>query len=366
MNRRMTRGLAVLGCLVAVSATTVTVVVKSSMDSSAAAAQAAGGTGVPAPDVLRYWGDTKRAISPLLLYVRQLPSEISTVQNNGNRISATQAHQARGMAESFATARDLVGRIEPPASAPAGLAELLQVACQLYRESAFTLTELSVAPRASSGAAVVRRAASLEAIGDRLFDQVRRVLAIDAIGAEQTPVEYHYAPPVPALTTLTGSATPASSDGRDLDEQLRSAGVLIARASTGGAAVTPATTWRELQQIARDLEGARTPSSEDVIAVRLAVALAILAEDAPVHGGHGSADELLMLSNDIWNQARSLSTAPHPAVSRLAVPRTSRAQVWTGGAFGGRPPALIPGQDLASGLPGGLPPIDPAAILGGR
>jgi hypothetical protein len=362
MNRRVTRGLAVLGCVVVVSAATSVIVEASTRDSkdSAGAALVASDAGLPSAEVVKYWNDTKTALSPLLLYVRLLPKAIQGIQDNKGAANDSQLNQAAVMGENFATSRDLVGRIAVPASAPAGVGELLQVACQLYRQSSLTLTELKGVP---ARLAVAQRAASLQVIGDRLFDQARRVLHIDAVAANQAPVEYRYAPPVPALVDLTGTAA-QPGDAANVDEALRSARLLIERASTGRSEA-PAASFRALQGVAGGLETDSVGQGEDVIGARLAIALALRAEGAKVDGQSPSADSLLMLSNDVWNQSRTLSPAPHPALTMLNAPKRDRSQVWTGGDFNGKPPALAPGQDVGSGVPGGLPKLDPAQILKG-
>lgn len=364
MNQRVFRGLAALGCVVALSATTLAVAGARADDDKTSAALVASGAGLPPAEVSKFWNDSKNALSPLLLYVRLLPQAIEGVQDADGSANKSQINQARVMAENFATARDLVGRIAVPASAPAGVGEILQVACQLYRQSALALTELAPASPGPASLATAQRAASLQAIGDRLFDQARRVLRIDAVGEGQAPVEYRYAPPVPAVADLTGEPAPALVGKADLDEDLRSAAVLISRASAGKAGA-PATTFTALRNIATGLESSPGTQGEDVLGARLAIALALIAEGAKVSRQPESADALLMLSNDVWNQSRTLSPEPHPALRQLDAPIRSRSQVWTGGEFNGTPPALAPGQDVGSGLSNGLPKLDPTQILKG-
>jgi hypothetical protein len=364
MNRRVVSGLAVLGCVAAVSATTLATVGASTDDSRASTALAAGDNRLPTAEVVKYWADSKVALSPLLVYVRQLPKAIEGVQDDNGSAVKPQMNQAAVMAENFATARDLVGRIAVPATVPAGVGELLQIACQLYRQSALALTELKPAAPGPASLAIAQRAASLQAIGDRLFDQARRVLRVDAVGEGQAPVEYRYAPPVPAVADLTGAPAPALSGEQNLDEDLRSAAVLISGASSGKVDA-PVTTFAALRNIASALEINTVDQGEDILGARLAIALALIAEGAKVDRQPGSADELLMLSNNLWNQSRTLSPEPHPALRQLDAPTRTRSQVWTGGEFNGRPPALAPGQDVGSGLSKGLPKVDPTEILKG-
>ncbi len=360
---RMVRGLAALGCCAAVTATSLGVIATSD-DGRSGAGLVASGRNLPSDEVLKYWADSKAALPPLLLYVRQLPLSIQAVRDTKGEASDSQLRQAKVMADSFATARDLVGRIAVPASAPAGVGELLQVACQLYRQSALTLRELRTARDAAARVEVGTRAAGLQAVGDRLFDQVRRVLAIDVIGQDQAPAEFRYAPPVPAVTDLPGTVPPAAAGPVDLDLALSAARSILEQESTGSLDVTAASR-RALASIAHTLELESVGQGEDVIGARLAIALALIAQSAEADGQAKSAGSILMISNDVWNQARTLSEKPHPALEVLGAPMVKRSQVWTGGQFDGSPPALAPGQDVGSGVPGGLPEIDPTQILKG-
>lgn len=361
MNSALARGLAALGCVAAISATGLGVVAASSDDGGRAQAAT---VAMPSTEVLKYWTDAKTALSPLLLHVRQLPLSIKSVQDAQGSASDAQLRQAGVMAESFATARDLVGRIAVPATAPSGVGELLQVACQLYRQSALALPEIKSATAGPDRLAIAARAAALQAIGDRVFDQARRVLAIDAVGPNQAPVEYRYVPPVPAVADLPGAPVAENSAPADLDRDLRAAAAIIGEAGAGTTA-TPVAHVRSLRTIARALELGPAGRGEDVTAARLAISVAIVAEAADAVGQTKSTAALFLVSNDVWNLATTLNSKPHPAIEQLPAPKLERSAVWSGGAFDGRPPALKPGEDVGSGLPGGLPAIDPTQILKG-
>jgi hypothetical protein len=312
------------------------------------------------PQVLAYFNDLEKGLAPLLMYVRALPGTITALQKAGTA-TTSQLNQAGYMAESFATARDLVGRIAVPAQAPPAVGELMQVACQLYRQSALALTELRTA-RGPTASSVLRRSAALHELGDRVIDQVRRVLAVDRAGAEQANVEYRYAPPVPAVAVVAGQAGPSAATSRSVTTALREARRILDRQTTGldGAAGLVA-----LHALASSLEQSKGAAGEDVVGARIAILLALLAEDASLNGSGESSDALLMLSNDVWAQARTLTRKARAELSPLAPPRLAREHVWTGGAFNGTPPPLKPGQDVGAGLPGGLPAVDPSKILRG-
>jgi hypothetical protein len=356
MHRNLARGLALLACAAVVSGGAVTAV-HATDDRSARRVAYSGG---PPPQVLAYWRDTRIALSPLLLYVRILPESIKAIDGAGGHANAAQVRQAGVMAESFATARDLVGRLAVPAQAPAGTGELLQVACQLYRQSALALTELRGADSAAgAGSAIVRRAALLQTVGDRLIDQVRRVLAIDSVGQRQAPMEFRYAPPVPSVAEVTGSsavAAPAAPLGSYLSA---ARAVLAADPNAHSAKQARAVLSTALAGLAADVNA----GSEDVIGARLAIVLGLVAQSARLDQHAGSAAALYTLSQDVWNAGRTLTPVPHAQIEPIQLSAAARLRVWTGGAFHGRPPALKSGEDVGAGLPGGLPAIDPSQIL---
>lgn len=362
-QRRIVRRVAVLGCAVAVAAAGVTVTRQAQDRSSHDQRLTAHGSAIPA--ILSYYADTRTALSPLLLYVRVLPKTIAALEAQGGRVSDTQVEQAGYMADSFATARDLVGRLTVPAQAPSGVGELMQIACELYRQSALSITELKTVSPGESGIAVLTRAGSLQAIADRVIDQVRRVLEIDRVGDDEAPAEYQFAPPVPALKDLVGRPAEGLGKTSSLTSSLRTAGLLIADTSSGRGSESPAAALSSLESVVAALEKSPQHQAEDVLGARLAIALALIAEQARVESQTSSVDAVLMLSNDLWNQARTLSAKPNSAIQHLGATKLSRSEVWTGGLFKGNPPPLKPGQDIGADVPGGLPKIDPAQILKG-
>jgi hypothetical protein len=352
----MMRGAAALGVLLLVSGATAAAVELSRdepVSSTAAAPQ-------PSAEVLKYWADARSALSPLLVYVRILPEAINALEGADGRAKKGQVSQAKDMAESFATARDLVGRLPAPPSVSGNVSELLQVACQLYRQAALEVATLSGDQARPSAFATLRRATSLHLIADRLIDQSRRVLNIDAATAAQAPIELRYAPPVPSLAEITGVADPLDSASRSVADSLAAAREQLAMA----AAVAPAHA-SELTAAAAALEQSDDVRGEDVVGARLAILLGLVADDARAAEQGEVAAALQLLSADVWNAARTLVARPHPAMTSLGDLGGARSKVWTGGAFDGKPPALKPGEDIGSGLPGGLPNVDPVQILRG-
>jgi hypothetical protein len=330
---------------------------KGSIDASATTAE-------PSPETLVYFSQLRRGLSPLLLHVRALPATITALERARGVATTSQLNQAGYMAESFATARDLVGRLRVPPQAPQAVGELMQLSCELYRRSALALVELRTVAPGEAALVVVRRADALHVIGDRIIDQVRRVLAVDRAGADAAHIEYRYAPPVPDVAELTGSTAPLGVARGSVRSDLEDAAALLDRLSSGLGRPT-ADDVRTLTNVAMRLQEHAAVGDEPVVAARLAVLLGLLAADAATHGQGTSVDVLLMLSNDLWQQGRALASPSRRPLPLLPRPRIARSLVWTGGAFDGRPPPLKPGQDVGAGLPGGLPTVDTSKILRG-
>ena len=310
------------------------------------------------PAVLTYFSQIREGLSPLLVNVRALPSVISVLQKDRSGASPGQLQAVAAMAEDFATARDLVGRVPVPRQAPTAVGELMQISCQLYREAALSVAELATVRPGASAQAVLHRAAVLNALGDRVIDQVRRLLQVDRAGAEQANIEYRYLPPVPDVATVFAVFGPLASHAVAVSDDLRQAANLLDVTSPSVGVV------QDLVAVATRLEQQVRPP-EGVISARFAILVALLAADAAQHGQMAAAGSLSMISHDLWLQAPSLSPHLRNAFGVLAPSATTRMHVWTGGAFNGKPPLLLPGQDIGSGLPGGLPPVDTSKILGG-
>jgi hypothetical protein len=318
----------------------------------AGATPAASTPPVASKAVLQYFSDVKTALAPLLVHVRTLPAMTEDVRKTGV-VSSTQVSAAGRMAFDFATARDLVGRIPVPPEAPEPVGELMQIACQLYRTSALELQK-------GGGARAARNAAALQQLADGLIDQVRRLLAVDHAGTDQLAIEYRYADPVPAVRSFVGPAptsrtatvdslvTAVEGARRALDDQTRPA-------ASRRVASTP-----ELATLATRLEALGSDSPEYVVTARIALLLGVLAHETSLEGRTAASDLLDMLSRETWNQAAAFPGRP---VAPIGATRLGRSEVWTGGAFNGSPPPLVPAQGIGSGLPGGLPTVDGTSIL---
>ncbi len=282
MNSALTRRLAALGCVAAISATALGVVAASG-DDDGGRAQAAT-VALPSAEVLKYWTDAKTTLSPLLVYVRQLPLTIKAVQKAGGTASDGQLSQAGAMAESFATARDLVGRIAVPATAPSGVGELLQVACQLYRQSALALPELQTATEGPARLAVA--AAGGRAAGPRR----------PRIRPGTTRSRDRRRGPGPGAGRVP--LRPAGSRGRRSARRAGGGGLRSGRISSENSATPPRSSTtpargepRHPRQVCDPCGRSPAPwrlapagQGEDVTAARLAISVAIVAEAADATG----------------------------------------------------------------------------------
>lgn len=335
-------------------------------DADAAAVTSAEGAQPVAPEVIEYFGDLRDALSPLLLHVRALPATITALQERqtDQGLQPTQVAQLRYMAEDFATARDLVGRVPAPEQAPAPVSELMSIAAQLYRQSALAITDLATASPAESEA-VLGRAAALHQLGDRLIDQSRRVLQVDKAGPDEAEVEYRYADPVPTVASVTSRSVPEHivSGGASVVTQARQ---LLAAATASGLRLDATRPDPDaLLATAGYLEQKAELPGEDVITARMAILLAILADDTEAFGDTPQAEELRLIAHETWNAAGTMPGELLADRDALSPARIARGSVWRGGVFNGTPPPIAPGAGPGSGLPGGLPAVDTSKILGG-
>jgi hypothetical protein len=316
-----------------------------------------------APQVLTYFHDATTALTPLLTYVRALPQIITYLESDTGVVTQSVLNQASYMGDSFALARDLVGRLPVPEQAPAAVGELLQLSCQLYRQAVVAIADLHGLPhRGAQAQAVLRRVNALRDLGDRVIDQVRRVLRIDSAGAQQAHIVYRFAPPVPPVEDILGRSRPVVAAG-SLRTQLAAARSLLTAVSAPGHTSSD-TESAQLEAVTSQLQGRPESSSEPVVAARLALLIALVADQARQQQS-STTDVLLSLSDDLWNQAAQLSSRPHHEVMPLRGSRLPRSQVWVGGPFNGTPPPLKPGDPVDAGVPGGLPTLDPTKILKG-
>jgi hypothetical protein len=284
-----------------------------------------------------YYQNVKAALSPLLIHVRDLPSALGPFAASDPKVpDPSLTGTGDKLADDFATARDLVGRI--PAPEPA-IGELYETAVVLYVEAARTLAILpSAGPDVTETA---RQGLRLRLIGDRVFDQSKRLL---------------------------GDLRPPSARSK-LPDEIRLPDPMPDFAGEGIEPTGPDGTTAQLEKLTR--AALRLPrDSEARVTARLAVLVAAESLRMPATSGaaeaaSGRAVRLSAIGQRLWDTARRLAGRERHRLAPFPGDRVDPAVLRTGGAFNGHPPAWHPGDDPGAGLPAGLPPVDARQILGG-
>ena len=266
-----------------------------------------------------YYADVEAALSPLLIHVRALPAalEYYRAPHQGTPEIAARAHD---LVEDLSTARDLVARLHAPDPLVGTIHELAVIS---YVESARALERLSTS---GDPQAVARQGLRLLAMGDRLFDQAKRLLGDLRPQAvqRQEPDAYRGLPaPVP---------------------------------DWAASGLTPAPPPPDLDRVA----GLRGEA-----AVAAVLSLLVETEARLVDGAPDARRRMQALAAELWSAAREFAERSGQALDPATRYPYDRTVLRTGGAFDGRPPPLRPGDDPGTGLPGGLPRVDARTILGG-
>jgi hypothetical protein len=300
---------------------------------------------VPAP-VLAYNVAIRKAIAPLLTYIPSLPALFDSLRSGYT--SPSDRAVLGLLAEEFAVARNRVSQVPVPPAGFVRSSDLMALACQLYHESALTLASL---PQAGTAPAQPRTAASaqlLRDLGDRVIDQYRRLLGIDRVAPGSGAATYYYPAPVPALTQLPQQGPVGAVPDTDL--VLDRARDLLQELTTRPADRSPLEQRAPaLRSILTVLQAQNAPA-EPVIAARLSLMLSLLAEDAKTNGRLATADDLLLMSNDMWGYAGQMPAAP-TAISPLPAAAVSRAKAWGGGHTAPQSDPTVP--DAAAPHPDG-------------
>jgi hypothetical protein len=132
---------------------------------------------------------------------------------------------------------------------------------------------------------------------------------------------------------------------------------------------------RTLTSLAEEL-GRAAPRSEAhrEASVAMRLSLVVLGESLRPQAGNETANQaaarLRMIAERLWNVGLAtvsdeISPTSQAALAPAQAP-LDQALLRKGGLFNGSPPPLAPGQDPATGVPGGLPYLDPARILPGH
>jgi hypothetical protein len=284
-----------------------------------------------------YYQNVKAALAPLLIHVRDLPSAVGPFAASDPKVpDPSLTGMGDKLADDFATARDLVGRI--PAPEPA-IGELYETAVVLYVEAARTLAILPSAGPDVTGTA--RQALRLRLIGDRVFDQSKRLLGDlrPPAARSKLPDEIRLPNPMPDFAGEGIEPTDPDANAAQLDE-LKAPALRLPR------------------------------DSEARVTARLAALVAAESPRVPANGGaaetaSGRALRLSAIGQQLWDTARRLARRDRHSLTPFPGTPVDPAVLRTGGAFNGHPPAWHPGDDPGAGLPAGLPPVDARQIFGG-
>jgi hypothetical protein len=362
-----------------------------------AGAEAPGG-GVEAKvasQVKSFYDQTRLAFSPLLGDVQQIKLTLRTALEEAETPSASLTDLVAPWAEHAATARDLVGRLVPPAGTEGEQAQALyQSAAMLYRESVQTLARTPKIVDVTLRHETARAGLRIFELADRVLDQGNRVLAL-------------HGPIQPDLRTLpaevpdfskenlqpgaVGPVTPEGSGFAEKNEPQVSAPDWSARqrppleeamASLRRAAGTYGDmplTQAVLGELAAEFDAAGARLGESVpdspvgregdLALRLALlvqaeSLRTIASPAQ-DGAIPVARRLRLIGDRLWSLGTDLLDRADVTVPQAGVgdPGLDRSLLFQGGVFNGNPPPLHPGDAPDAGVPGGLKLPDPNRIF---
>ncbi|MEW6470766.1 MAG: hypothetical protein AB1679_00670 [Actinomycetota bacterium] len=379
---------------------------------SASAAETAAAKRPPSADDLgavAFYRDVKRSMSPLLNSAPLL-SELVREVASGQTPAPTVSGVAHDWAESFATTRDLVGRLQPRSEGSSEQPSLYQarslyrLGAALYVESARAVPHLvAVAGRTEARQEALKAIARMQLLGDRAFDAGNRLLAgrevndltvgirVDRLLPSEVPdfaelgLQAEGGPAaIRAPEPADRKPEPIASDRWVADHRdAVSSAVGVLRDSIPWLLSAPGDAPSEavrsaadkFEGLARSLGGplpSTSAAAEGVHSLRLALLVASeslrsLPPDGPGLGRDAQQSQRLrLIAEQFWGLATDLLVSGHAGTRSLyglppngLDPELLRA----GGVFNGRPPPLRPGEDPGKDVPNGLPPVAPAPQL---
>jgi hypothetical protein len=346
--------------------------------------------------VVTFYQQARSSLSPLIIHTLELPQalrEIAFPKVAGAAPSADLSATAGSWTDDFATARDLVGRLSAPSQVCAQAQSLYESAAMLEVEAARVLVEAATSSDSRARQDAARAGYRYHLVSERLFDSAYRLLNQQG---DLRDGKLYFPAAVPDFRAAgLDPDKPAKTLGPQAEierpvptvpaEQWFSpqnpvlAGALHVYAATaasyGSAAPQQAATAAKLTKLAAELGGsvpATTPAREGSVATRLS--LVVLGESLRPQTGNGEAPRaaarLRMIAERLWSAGLAAASEEIPASSQAALSPAKAALdeglLRRGGLFNGSPPPLAPGQDPATGVPGGLPHLDPARILQGH
>lgn len=333
----------------------------------------------PAVSPVSFYRDARLALAPLINHVRDLPAALKELAEQREPVSPTGRSslvaEARRWTSDMATARDLVSRLAPRTEATVRqAADLYVTAAMLQGEAAQSVVAAATTPVATRMRSLASAGLRYYRLGDRLFDSGFRLLnAEKALNAS----ELIFPPSVPDVSGRPVPQHPAeqpvsawsSKHQPDIDAILALART-FPRRSAGHSSVV-------LNRLATQLDAAQaklgasvpdsTAAQEAVVGLRLGVL--VLGEAARAMAepdGESRTARLHLIGERLWDGAiASLPAGISAANSQLPPSGYPVRLVFRGGVFDGRPPALRTGEGPLAGVPGGVPPLNPALLTSG-
>lgn len=350
-------------------------------------------------DAQRFYAHVKTSLVPLLAHVGALPVTLHRAESEP--ASPELAVVAQGWVEDVATARDLVGRLIPPAR-PEGpyVRDLYELGAMVYGESARSLARLPALAEVASRTETARSGRRLYLVGDRLFDQAKRLLDVHGdlgvdppvtLPAEVPDFDKEGLGPGGASGQIPGGSgfaeakpttIPATRWRDDYTGRLAGATRTLGRVADYHMAIAgdrdELRRWSaELQAVSRDCAGP-VPEARAARQGSFLLRLALLVESeslavlstvgSPGDAAFEQAQRLRLIGDHLWGLGRDLFAADGvrlPASLDVAETGIDPGILRRGGMFNGRPPPLKPGDPADTGVPGGLRVPVPADVFPG-
>jgi len=318
----------------------------------------------------QFYADTRLALSPLIVHVREIPQSLSALALPRGGSFRALASLGTAWASDVATARDLVRRLPVGTQVlPAYAKRLYEVGALLYLQATKSIAVAASALTVSARVATARSALRLLQLGDRTFDSAYRLLNKDRSLSTQEMIF-----PV----TVPDFAAPASAPVYDTAEALAARGVWALQHADSLRVLRRQVAFPsaddDASRVRQRVKALGSPVPGDALtregSVTIRLAALTVAEAVPATP---LATPLTLIGQQLWRIGRDLlaqsreTTAPGlslelPPVEQDVVQRV----LYNGGVFDGTPPPLRPGDEPGAGVPGGLPVLNPLAILGGN
>ncbi|WP_156869629.1 hypothetical protein [Sporichthya polymorpha] len=319
-----------------------------------------------------YYQSVRQSMAPLVQHLRVFPATLQGLASSDAAVSPALATSIATWEGDYATARDLVRRLTPPAQTTGAVeaARLYETGAMLYVEAARAASAAVSAAAPAPRKATAMQGERLYTLGDRMFDSAFRLLNA---GSALSPSEFRFPPAVPGDVEAPRTPGPVAAAGPvpapappDVWSRAHAADLARVAEMTRDASTTRTVFDDAQRQLAAPVSD--PVAQEAVNGLRLAVlVLGESAEgDAENHRVPEQSERLTLIGTRLWNSALGLLGSASGFVdASLTLPgAASEDLLLQGGAFDGHPPTLNPGDPVDKGLPGGLPVLDPMALIG--